>query len=107
MEEGITEKMNYKNESYPESLTDFLIHTEELAKITLIQLNSPNCKKVNELYDIINGKIIRNKKRFDELGYIPALRSVLILRCANVSDFAPFRKPTIENINVSKSPTLN
>lgn len=60
-----------KNESYPENIADLLTYANEVAKTILIQLDSPNCKKVGDLYNVINGKIIRDKKQFEELGYTP------------------------------------
>lgn len=60
-----------KNESYPENIADLLIYANEVAKTILIQLESPNCVKVGDLYNVINGKIIRNKKQFEVLGYTP------------------------------------
>jgi hypothetical protein len=63
------EIMNYKSEPYPENLSDLLNHADEVANAILIKLNSPDCKKVGELYNTVNGKITRNKKQFDELGY--------------------------------------
>lgn len=62
--------MNYKEESYPENLTNLLNHADEVAKTILAKLNSSSCKKVSELYGATNGKIKRIKKEFDELGYI-------------------------------------
>jgi hypothetical protein len=63
--------MNYNKERYPENIADLLIYADEVAKTILIQLESPNCVKVGYLYHAINGKITRNKKQFEELGYTP------------------------------------
>lgn len=59
------------NEPYPENISDLLIYANEVAQTILIQLDSPNCKKVGDLYNVFNGKVIRNKKLFEELGYTP------------------------------------
>ncbi|KUJ63866.1 hypothetical protein AR687_01375 [Flavobacteriaceae bacterium CRH] len=64
-------KMNYNKERYPENIVGLLIYADEVAKNILIEINSPSCKKVGELYNVINGKITRDKKKFDELGYSP------------------------------------
>ena len=63
--------MNYKNEPYPENLSALLTLADQLSSRILMHLNSPNCKKVGDLYNVINGKIIRDKKQFEELGYTP------------------------------------
>ncbi|QGK73208.1 hypothetical protein [Flavobacterium sp. SLB02] len=64
-----TKIMISKNESYPENIADLLIYGDEVAKQILTQLTSSSCKKVGDLYNFINGKVTRNKKLFDELGY--------------------------------------
>lgn len=61
--------MEYCKEKYPENLSDLLHSADEMSNLIMKQLNSINCKKVGDLYDIVNGKITRNKKQFDELGY--------------------------------------
>ena len=61
--------MNYKKEAYPLALSDLLHRADEVANTIMEQLNATNCKRVGDLYDIVNGKITRNKKQFDELGY--------------------------------------
>jgi hypothetical protein len=61
--------MNYNKEKYPENIADLLIYAGEVAKNILIQIDSTSCKKVGELYNVFNGKITRDKKKFEELGY--------------------------------------
>lgn len=63
--------MNYKKEKYPENFSDLLNLADQLSSSILMNLNSSKCKKVGNLYNVINGKIIRNKKQFEELGYTP------------------------------------
>ncbi|UFH45317.1 hypothetical protein LNP27_09235 [Flavobacterium galactosidilyticum] len=63
--------MNYKNEPYPQNLSDLLNLVDDVAKAILLQFNSSHCKKVGELYRTVNGKITRDKKEFDKLGYSP------------------------------------
>ena len=63
--------MNYKSEPYPENITDLLKQADDLSFYIVSKLNSNNCKTVSDLYSSLNGKIIRNKKQFDELGYEP------------------------------------
>ncbi|SDI01622.1 hypothetical protein SAMN04488062_12026 [Flavobacterium omnivorum] len=61
--------MNYVQEKYPEGL-DSLLKDADKAAISIVEkLNALNCKRVGDLYDIVNGKTTRNKKEFDELGY--------------------------------------
>ena len=61
--------MNYVQEKYPEDL-DSLLKDADKAAISIVEkLNAINCKRVGDLYDIVNGKTKRNKKEFDELGY--------------------------------------
>lgn len=62
--------MNYRQEQYPKNLNDLLKKSEEIAINILVKLNASNCKKVGDLYDLVSDKVTRNKKRFDELGYI-------------------------------------
>lgn len=61
--------MNYNQEKYPENLHSLLKHADEAAISIMEKLNIISCKRVGDLYDIVNGKITRNKKQFDELGY--------------------------------------
>lgn len=63
--------VNYKEETYPENLSVLLNYADELAENIIVNLNSTNAKRVVDLYTEINGKIIRNKKQFEELGYTP------------------------------------
>lgn len=63
--------VNYKEESYPENLNVLLKYADELAENSIVNLNSKNAKRVGDLYTEINGKIIRNKMQFEELGCIP------------------------------------
>lgn len=62
---------NYKKESYPEDISVLLSYADEIAGNILVDLNNKNAKRVGDLYTEINGKIIRNKKQFEELGYAP------------------------------------
>jgi predicted GIY-YIG superfamily endonuclease len=62
---------NYKEELYPENLSVLLNYADEVAENILVNLNNKNAKSVCDLYSEVNGKIIRNKKVFDELGYTP------------------------------------
>jgi hypothetical protein len=62
--------MNYKKEPYPVVLSDLLNRADEVANTIMEQLNSTNCKKVGDLYDLVSDKVTRNKKQFEELGYI-------------------------------------
>lgn len=62
---------NYKDESYPENLSVLLNYADEVAENIIVNLNNKNAKRVCDLYSEVNGKIIRNKKVFDELGYTP------------------------------------
>lgn len=64
-------RMNHWKEQYPENLHDLLGQANKLALEISEKLNSDKSKKINELYTEINGKIIRNKKQFEELGYTP------------------------------------
>ena len=61
--------MNYKQEPYPEKLVDLLNETIELADCIIQKLNSEECYRVDDLYEMVNGKVTRNKYRFDSLGY--------------------------------------
>lgn len=61
--------MNYNQEKYPENLDSLLKRADEAVISIMEKLNTINCKRVGDLYDIVNGKITRNKKQFDELGY--------------------------------------
>lgn len=61
--------MNYNEEEYPENIADLLLYADVVSKKILILLDSPSCKKVSDLYHVVNGKIIRDKKKFEELGY--------------------------------------
>ncbi|WP_310559188.1 hypothetical protein [Flavobacterium sp.] len=63
--------VNYKEELYPKNLNVLLSYADEIAEKIIVNLNSKNAKRVVELYSEINGKIIRNKKQFEELGYTP------------------------------------
>lgn len=62
-------QMNYIKEKYPEDVDSLLKHADTAAISITEKLNAINCKRVIDLYDIVYGKITRNKKRFDELGY--------------------------------------
>lgn len=64
------DKRNYKNEPYPEKLVDLLDKSNELADSILQRLNSEECTKVADLYEVLDGKFFRNKNRFDSLGYV-------------------------------------
>lgn len=61
--------MKYRIELYPESLTALLNYGDEIAEVILTQLKSQDCKRIDDLYDIVNGKVIRNKQKFDDLEY--------------------------------------
>lgn len=61
--------VNYKEESYPENLSTLLKYADEVAENIIVNLNNKNAKRVGDLYTEINGKIIRNIKLFEELGY--------------------------------------
>ncbi len=54
---------------YPQGLNKLLQEANKIAKKIENELNSPNCQKVNELYEIIKSKASRNKNSLDELGY--------------------------------------
>lgn len=62
-------KMNYKQEPYPEKLVDLLNKAIELADGIIQKLSSEECYRVDDLYEVVNGKVTRNKYRFDSLGY--------------------------------------
>ncbi|MFV5702589.1 hypothetical protein ACM55F_12030 [Flavobacterium sp. XS2P12] len=62
-------QMNYDQEKYPEDLDNLLKHADKAAISITEKLNALNCKRVGDLYVVVNGKRIRNKKEFDELGY--------------------------------------
>lgn len=62
---------NYKEELYPENLSVLLSYADEVAENILANLNNKNTKRVGDLYTEFNGKIIRNKKQFEDLGYTP------------------------------------
>lgn len=63
--------MNYNEENYPEDIIELLNHADELAISIRQKLNYQECKKVGDLYNIVNGKTTRDKKKFEELGYTP------------------------------------
>jgi predicted GIY-YIG superfamily endonuclease len=71
MDVDIDKITNHWKEPYPENLYDLLGHADKLAIEILENLNSVKCKKISELYTENNGKIIRNKKQFEELGFSP------------------------------------
>lgn len=61
--------MNQFKEKYPENIQDLLSHADALSTLITEKLNDSNCKTIADLYDEVNGKVTRNKKRFNELGY--------------------------------------
>lgn len=62
-------KMNYKQEPFPEKLVDLLNKAIQLSDTIIQKLNSEECYRVDDLYEVVNGKVTRNKYRFDSLGY--------------------------------------
>jgi hypothetical protein len=63
--------MNFKEEPYPENLSSLLNDAEQLANEIIVKLNTPSCKKINELYYFEKGRIKRNEAIFNALGYSP------------------------------------
>lgn len=64
--------MNYKEETYPTVLKDLLETANSIATVITQKLNESDCPKLNELYLMKSGKIYRNFKLFNSLGYQPS-----------------------------------
>lgn len=64
-----TDKINFKEEPYPENLTSLLDYAKDLADEIRKKLNNESCKKISELYYCEKDRIKRNDDEFNNLGY--------------------------------------
>ncbi|RCW93627.1 GIY-YIG nuclease family protein [Winogradskyella arenosi] len=75
--------MNYREETYPGDLSLLLVKANKIARTILKKLNFNNCPSINDLFFELHKtcgvqpeySVIRNKKAFNELGYLPNIKS--------------------------------
>ncbi|QWX85034.1 hypothetical protein H0I23_05200 [Cellulophaga sp. HaHaR_3_176] len=75
--------MNYKSEPFPSDIKAMLHNTYGIASIILDRLNESNCPELGALYMELHKtcgakpeySVIRDKKVFDDLGYLPNILS--------------------------------